>query len=123
RGRSVLRGPSIRRVPPVIPLVATATMLPVSTMPLRHTAHVALRVVGLRTQGRLRAPISFRMLGVTWPTGASRPTDLSVRTSTDGRHWSEWSELDSDGVEGPDIRTGEPRADGTSPLWVGHARF
>ncbi|MCW2620632.1 MAG: repeat protein [Frankiales bacterium] len=66
---------------------------------------------------------AFSTVGVTWAAGTGGAgLSVHVRTRTEGR-WSDWTELDSDGADGPDAASPEAvsaqvRA-GTAPLYVG----
>ena len=115
-GRSV-----IHRFALVLPLIVAASTFPVVTVP--RQGHVAVQKLALHAPGALRAPASFGLVGVSWPAGDVRPQTVRVRTSVDGERWSEWNELEMPGVEGPDAGTAEAQTVGTSPLWVGRARY
>jgi hypothetical protein len=112
---------SLRRLFLVLPLVIAAGTLPVATFP--RAPQVLYRAMGLRTPGAVRAPISFGLVGVAWPAGDTPPRGVQVRTSSDGRHWSQWNDLEVSTDEGPDPGTREAQTLTTTPLWVGHARF
>jgi hypothetical protein len=77
---------------------------------------------GLRLSEAVTAPIPFSLVGVELPDGVE---DVLVRTSADGRAWTEWNELEYDPQEGPDLDGPEGRdaKRGTDPLWVGEARY
>lgn len=63
---------------------------------------------GLGGSQPVEAPFPFSMVGLTLPAGAS----AELRTSADGKVWSEWREVD---LEAP--------ATTSEPLWVGEARY
>jgi hypothetical protein len=105
----------------VLPLVVAAGALPVATIP--RAPHVVYRAMGLRAPGAVRAPVTFGLVGVAWPAGDAPPRGVAVRTSLDGRHWSEWTDLEIASDEAPDPGTREAQTVSTTPLWVGHARF
>lgn len=75
--------------------------------------------------GVVEAPITFSLLGVELPEGVD---DLRVRTSADGRQWSDWTEterIESD--HAPDPGTEEAAASRAhrfaEPVWAEEARF
>jgi hypothetical protein len=72
-----------------------------------------------------KAPLPFSMVGLTVPAGAR----AEVRTSPDGRMWSEWLPVELHPDEGPDPDSPEEAAEpgataavDSLPLWVGEAR-
>jgi hypothetical protein len=118
----VWSGKTLRRLLVVLPAVAVVAVLPVATF-RRPAPRPVLKMLGLRAPGVQRAPMSFRMMGVSWPTGDVHPAAVRVRTSTDGRRWSGWTTLEVAPDEAPDPGTHEAQRMGTDPLWVGRARF
>jgi len=112
---------SLRRIVLVLPLVLAASAMPVTTVPRRP--HVTLRTMALRARGVLRAPVDFGLVGVSWPAGDVTPRAVRLRTSSDGKHWSSWNDVEIATDEGPDPGTHEAHNASTSPLWVGHARY
>ncbi len=115
---------TLRRLTIVLTLVAAAGVLPVASVgPVAPQLGVRIRALAMRAQGKVRAPMSFRLVGVTWPAFDTPPRTVRARTSTDGHHWSAWHDLDIGSDEAPDAGTSEARNSSTAPLWVGRARF
>ena len=65
----------------------------------------------------VRTPMPTQLVGFSWEGG--RRAELEVRTKVDGR-WTGWSELHTDGDEGPDADSHEyaPRAT-AGPMYLG----
>jgi len=111
----------LRRLALVLPAVVVLAFVPVVRLP-RAAARAAFRSVLLQAPGLLRAPVSFRLVGVSWPRPAATPRAVRVRTSVDGRRFTAWTELDTDGADGPD-GSERTQVTSTAPVWVGRARF
>jgi hypothetical protein len=105
-----------KRISLLLPLVFVLSGLPVAS--LRTKPHVSFHALAMKAPGRLKAPIDFRTLGVSWDVHHPAPTHIRFRTSTDGHHWTNWTALDTND-NGPDGSV--PHS--TDPVWVGHARF
>ena len=115
---------------------ATSTL--VGTWRLDPATLVGGEVEGFRFQGKglqlvqpfdgvgrfitppIEADFEFVGLGLTWETPLPEGVETSVlvRTSMDGKTWSEWEELSSDGLDAPD---GAPNT-GTN-FYVGKGRW
>jgi len=111
---------TVRRISLVVPIVLLLSGLPVAQ--LRTKPHAVLDSLAMRAPGHIKAPGDFRMVGVSWDAGSPAPTNIRLRTSTNGSRWTHWTKLDVSDV-GPDRTTGEAAPHATEPLWVGHARF
>ncbi|NIA24104.1 MAG: hypothetical protein GWP04_00890 [Gammaproteobacteria bacterium] len=86
----------------------------------RSTDHaLSLRVRGDITESQI-VEDPFTIVGVTWE-GPS-PTEISVRTRTQGR-WSPWRTIQTEDDHGPDTGTAEFRHQrhGTQPVWAGES--
>jgi hypothetical protein len=120
----VLRG---RNLAFVLTLTLAIAGLGVETPHVRP--HVRLEKIALHEPGPAKAPLEFRMVGLSWPKADPPPQDVTVRTSEDGRRWTPWTDLDVGdvsavgGLEGPDLQSSEPKVSSSSPLWVGRARY
>jgi hypothetical protein len=73
----------------------------------------------------VEAPVTFSMLGFELPDGVD---DLRVRTSQDGRTWTDWTETERfEPDEGPDPGTDDGRNDRShrfaEPVWVEKADY
>ena len=111
---------AVRRSSLVIPVVLLLTGLPVAQ--LQPKPHAVVHASRVAANSRVELTGDVRMLGVSWDAHHPPPTNIRVRTSTDGRRWTPWTKLDVSDI-GPDRATGEPAAHSTEPVWVGHARF
>ena len=96
-------------------------------VPLPSAEDLAERVRGAAqlSDGAVRgpvveAPVTFSMLGFELPEGVD---EIRVRTSEDGRIWSDWTETERfEPDEGPDPDTDDGRSDRShryaEPVWV-----
>ncbi len=104
---------TVRRISLAFPVVCVLSVLPVAQLPTMP--RVALHALAAKSSAVLEAPGDFRMAGVSWDRSSPAPTNIRMRTSTNGKRWTSWTKL---GIT--DTVTG---AHTTEPVWVGHARF
>lgn len=115
-----LVAPASGSLPAPAPLARVETL---TGLEVPEAAELALQE---RMSGRVRAllsrptatPIPFSMVGLGVPPEAH----AELRTSLDGRNWSEWTEVHADAEEGPDIGSAEVNLVASAPVWVGAAR-
>src|SRR5689334_1066621 len=102
-------------------LVATGVALPASkskgVLDARTTT-LEPAVAGAGFAKAVHTTIASNMIGFDW-NGKSRGT-LEFRTLRNGQ-WSDWTAIDGDPSEGPDVNSKEHRNNNTTagPVWVG----
>ncbi|HWB71080.1 MAG TPA: cell wall-binding repeat-containing protein, partial [Egibacteraceae bacterium] len=109
------------------PSAGAATPTPVETRAARLAGLPSAPWAGADGPGRLSepvaAPLAFSLLGFEVPPGS----EVTFRTSADGRRWTPWAEAEVDEDEGPDLAGPESAAARNRrmslPVWVGRARF
>jgi hypothetical protein len=134
-----------RRLTAVVLLALAASLLPSATgqvevlavpvtvsddvdVPLPDAGHLGAAGADLADTVRSRAveaPMTFSMLGFELPEGVD---ELRVRTSVDGRDWSDWVATERvEAVDGPDAGTEEAAGDRSrafaEPVWAEEANY
>ena len=86
-------------------LAAVTTAVPV----VRGPKASKVSVMSVRAaRGTLQAPGSFGLVGVAWEPGTDPPDGVEIRTSVDGKRWSDWFELHIGAVFGCTQRQLDP---------------
>jgi len=107
-----------------------AMAMPVTSLPThgaqRHDRFALTFERQARSQSWISQTLSpqgaFRMVGASWPADDEPEGTASFRTSSDGRAWTGWTELEVSDI-GPDPETTEnANVASTEPVWVGEAR-
>jgi hypothetical protein len=111
----------LRRAAVVLPLLVTATALPVITP--EQTPKVRHFALPLKGASAVRAPGDFSLIGVALPSSADAPQGARVRTSLDGKRWGKWFEVEFDADVGPDRDSDEAGSQTSMPVWTGRNRF
>ena len=111
----------VRRCAVVVPLVVTASVLPVAQPAVAPEARQwAITIDGTSP---IRAPEAFSLLGVSWPSTSSDPATVAARTSADGERWTSWQPLEVEPDVAPDTGTEGGSLRATMPLWTGRAAY
>lgn len=120
----VLASPATVQDRVAVPLPSSGELATASVYE-RDTLGAARLPSGAVRTGVVEAPITFSMLGFELPDGVE---DLRVRTSADGREWSEWADTERvEAADGPDPGTREAAADRShryaEPVWAEEANY
>src|SRR5438270_3511511 len=104
----------------VLSLAATGLALPASKVKSLLDARTTTLEKAVASTGfakSVHTDIATNMVGFSW-NGAHRGT-VEFRTLSNGT-WSEWSAIDGDPSEGPDVKSHEHRNQTSAgPVWVG----